>query len=246
MDAEASRKAQRQLYIQYQARLSPRSSLFQWPQNFGLLAAQVGLDTVLFGGKEMYPSNDEYDRLFLKQLVKRIEQAIEACTDEQAASLDTDKQDLTVDDAILERYMRLVSMPETPSIMGTRVPSPLYVHHYFPISTAKNHHDILGPCESVTFRQEGTAISQGTTGLTTWEASLRLAAHVVASPYLWERSDACILELGSGAGFLGLVCARLFDTLPHTGAQLYLTDLEGQVLDRLHETAQLSTSTSCY
>lgn len=246
MDAEASRKAQRQLYVQYQARLSPRSSLFQWPQNFGLLAAQVGLDTVLFGGKEMYPSNDEYDRLFLKQLVKRIEQAIEACTDEQAASLDTDKQDLTVDDAILERYMRLVSMPETPSIMGTRVPSPLYVHHYFPISTAKKHHDILGPCESVTFRQEGTAISQGTTGLTTWEASLRLAAHVVASPYLWERNDACILELGSGAGFLGLVCARLFDTLPHTGAQLYLTDLEGQVLDRLHETAQLSTSTSCY
>ena len=243
MDAEASRKAQGQLYIQYQARLSPRSSLFQWPENLDLLAAQVGLDTVLFNGKETYPSNDEYDRVFLKQLVKRIEQAIEACTDDQAASLNTEKQDLTVDDAILERYMRLVSMPETPSIMGTRVPSPLYVHHYFPISTAKNHHDILGPCESVTFRQEGTAISQGTTGLTTWEASLRLAAHVVASPHVWQKSDACILELGSGAGFLGLVCARLFDTLPHTDAKLYLTDLEGQVLDRLRETAQLSTST---
>ena len=111
MDAEASRKAQGQLYIQYQARLSPRSSLFQWPENLDLLAAQVGLDTVLFNGKETYPSNDEYDRVFLKQLVKRIEQAIEACTDDQAASLNTEKQDLTVDDAILERYMRLVSMP---------------------------------------------------------------------------------------------------------------------------------------
>ena len=77
----------------------------------------------------------------------------------------------------------------------------------------------------------------------TWEASLRLAAHVVASPHVWQKSDACILELGSGAGFLGLVCARLFDTLPHTDAKLYLTDLEGQVLDRLRETAQLSTST---
>lgn len=246
MDAEVSRKALGQLYIQYQARLPPRSSLFQWPENLDLLAAQGGLDTVLFGNKEAYPSNDEYDRAFLKQLVTRIDQAIEASTDEQAAFLHTEKQDLAVDDAILERYTRLVSMPDTPSIMGTRVPSPLYVQHYFPVSTARNHHDILGPCESVTLRQQGTAISQGTTGLTTWEASLRLAAHVVASPHIWQGNNICILELGSGAGFLGMVCARLFETIPRTDAQLYLTDLEGQVLDRLHETAQLSTSTIRY
>ena len=240
------RKAQGQLYIQYQARLPPRSSLFQWPENLDLLAAQGGLDAVLFSDKEVYPSNVEYDRAFLKQLVKRIDEAIETCTDKQAAFLRTEKQDLAVDDAILERYMRLVSIPDTPSIIGTRVPTPFYVHHYFPVSTARNHHHILGPCESVTLRQQGTAISQGTTGLTTWEASLRLAAHVVVSPHIWQRNNTYILELGSGTGFLGLVCARLIDTMPHTDAQLYLTDLEGQVLDRLHETAKLSTSTLCY
>lgn len=44
-----------------------------------------------------------------------------------------------------------------------------------------------------------------------------------------------ILELGSGAGFLGILCARLaYD------ADIYLTDLEGSVLDRLRETVELN------
>lgn len=44
-----------------------------------------------------------------------------------------------------------------------------------------------------------------------------------------------ILELGSGAGFLGILCARLAQN-----TDIYLTDLEGSVLDRLRETVELN------
>lgn len=47
-----------------------------------------------------------------------------------------------------------------------------------------------------------------------------------------------ILELGSGAGFLGMLCTRL----ARHRAAVHLTDLEGSVLDRLSETASLSKS----
>lgn len=239
--------AQVQLYIQYNARLPPRSPAFQWPSGPVLLAAQFGLDAILFGQNSTPKSTIEYDRAFLKHLVKHVDEAIEACSEEQAAFLDTTKEDLTVDDALLERYMTLMSLPETASsVHGTHIPCALHVVHFFPIDDALALHPVLGRCESVVLRQEGAAISQGTTGLTTWEASLRLAAHLTAQFSQICHPQARILELGSGTGFLGLVCSRLFHTRsgPRTDFPLVLTDVEGQVLSRLQETVNLSMSTT--
>ena len=239
--------AQVQLYIQYNARLPPRSPAFQWPSGPVLLAAQFGLDAILFAQNSTPKSTIEYDRAFLKHLVKHVDEAIEECSEEQAASLDTTKEDLTVDDALLERYMTLVSLPETASsVHGTHIPCALHVVHFFPIDDALALHPVLGRCESVVLRQEGAAISQGTTGLTTWEASLRLAAHLTAQFSQICHPQARILELGSGTGFLGLVCSRLFHTRsgPRTDFPLVLTDVEGQVLSRLQETVNLSMSTT--
>jgi len=62
---------------------------------------------------------------------------------------------------------------------------------------------------------------------------------------IWH-PQARILELGSGTGFLGLVCSRLFRFCsdPRTDFSLVLTDVEGQVLNRLQETVNLSMLTT--
>lgn len=242
MAATAGLTAAASLYLQYAARIPPFSPRFQWPCHRDLLASQSTLDAILFEHSPPGESTDEYDRSFLKHLVKHIDTAIEHGTDEDAAWLNIAKQDWAVDDALLERYVALVSMPDSTAILGAPAPKPILSRHYFPLpTTAQPPHPLLGPCGSVVFREEGMAISQGTTGLKTWEASLRLAAYLVSTGLLSGETDARILELGSGAGFLGLVCAQLISCLSH--GSLYLTDLEGQVLDRLRETASLSAYT---
>lgn len=184
-------------------------------------------------------SSDEYDRAFLKHLVKHIDEAIETCSDEELAMLETERQDLVVNDALLERYMQLVIQPEAASVCGVRTPPTLLVRHFVPV-TGQSLNPILGPCKSVQLHQDGLSISQGTTGLTTWEASLCLAAYLAGSPHIVSEQQ-CILEIGSGTGLLGLVVAQLLRSYTSKNTQLYLTDLEGQVLDRLHESAHMST-----
>lgn len=237
MAAQASHDALAQLYLQYHARLPPRSPRFVWPDTLGLLSSQSKLAGVLF--RDASSESDEYDRAFLKHVVKHIDEAIETCTDEHLAMLKTERQDLVVDDAILERYMQLVSMPESASVLGVQAPPPLLVRHFVPIQ-GSTVHPILGRCESVQLRQEGMSISQGTTGLTTWEASLCLAAYLAGSSHVIAEQP-CILEIGSGTGLLGLVVAQLLRYYGSKQTQLYLSDLEGQVLDRLHESAHMST-----
>lgn len=91
--------------------------------------------------------------------------------------------------------------------------------------------------------------------------SLRLAAHLLADPKLITAERTRILELGSGAGLLGCVCAKLqqsgssqargqlVDTDVKSARerggqdshpQIWMTDVPGQVLDRLEETLELS------
>lgn len=83
--------------------------------------------------------------------------------------------------------------------------------------------------------EENTTIARGTTGLKTWEASLRLAAHLFACPDILEGAN--ILELGCGTGFLGLVAANI--TQSPLGSTV-LTDLDGQVLERARHTIAMS------
>jgi hypothetical protein len=65
--------------------------------------------------------------------------------------------------------------------------------------------------------------------------SLRLAAHLLSDPTILARRGLRILELGSGSGLLGTVLAK-----EAKDAQVFLTDREGVVLDRLHETVEES------
>ena len=231
---QASHAAQCALYIQYQARLPPRSPRFYWPDDLYLLAAQSTLDTILFDGSEN-DSCEEYDRAFLKHLIKRLDHAVEGCTEENAKSLGFKLEDIAIDDALLFRYMALISLPEECSFVGAKTPHVLTTRHYFPVPT-RNKHKLLGSAESIVLREDGAAISQGTTGLKTWEASLRLGAYLVQEQDALFTKNVRILEV-SGAGFLGVLCARLLQARHTPDASLCLTDLEGIVLDRLRETA---------
>lgn len=236
------RAGQALLFLQYQARVNPGSSEFQWPAPRYLLAAQDGLDGALYPTAS--DATDEYDRAFLKHLVHRTERAMTEASVADAHALGLAREDWvglrahqSVNESLLERYVKVLSVPQQGVIVGAPVPDPMRIHHYFPLDDGPVH-PLLGACQTITLRDEGVAISQGTTGLTTWEASYRLGSHLVQEQHAWARPHERILELGSGAGFLGMLCARLL----HADSTLALTDLEGKVLDRLHETARISTS----
>ncbi|ORX40376.1 hypothetical protein BCR36DRAFT_190379 [Piromyces finnis] len=74
--------------------------------------------------------------------------------------------------------------------------------------------------------EDKSMISKGTTGLRTWEASLRLSEYFIQNPKLCKGKN--IIELGAGIGFLSLICAKL-------GAKSIIsTDVNLNVIQRLY------------
>ncbi|WFD33002.1 hypothetical protein MSPP1_004059 [Malassezia sp. CBS 17886] len=244
MDA-AVRLAAQELFLQYEARIPAKCMAS--PPPAALLGAQTALADALFSPAALAerPRSDAYDRQFVRALVARVEAAIAAGTDDDAAQLGTEKEDWAVDDTLMERHIAVLCTPDDRargSILGASVPRPLVRTHYFPTrlaTAADEHHALLGPCSAIRLCEEGSPISQGTTGLHTWEASLRLGNAVLENCADWLRPGERILELGSGAGFLGVLLAKMRARVPDTS--LMLTDLDGSVLTRLRETAARST-----
>ncbi|KAL7745426.1 hypothetical protein ACLKA6_015437 [Drosophila palustris] len=84
-------------------------------------------------------------------------------------------------------------------------------------STYAYKHYVLQPEEHITLRESNSFVSEGTTGLCTWEAALALADYLLEHSSLLNGKN--VLELGAGAGLLGIL-------LKHRGLQLPV----GQVL----------------
>ena len=86
------------LCVQYCARLPPRSAHFAWPAPLELVASQHMLNSDLFAaadaGDATWRASGEYERAFLKQLVRRIEDAIGIVSDAELASLGIERADL--------------------------------------------------------------------------------------------------------------------------------------------------------
>ncbi|MBN3303962.1 EF2KT methyltransferase, partial [Amia calva] len=76
-------------------------------------------------------------------------------------------------------------------------------------------------------------ISEGTTGLVTWEAALHLAEWALEN--LGAFSGRSVLELGSGAGLAGLVVCRACSPRRYT-----FSDCHPSVLQRLHGNVHLN------
>ncbi|KAH8280738.1 hypothetical protein KR054_006201 [Drosophila jambulina] len=64
-------------------------------------------------------------------------------------------------------------------------------------------HYVLQPDACITLRESNSFVSEGTTGLCTWEAALALADYLVEHPQLVRGKN--VVELGAGAGLLGIL-----------------------------------------
>lgn len=98
---------------------------------------------------------------------------------------------------------------------------------------------------SVTLLESRTTIEGGTTGLRTWSASYVLAEYLLSHGELVRGKR--VLEIGSGAGFLGLVIAaiQLQSGLESCAESfLWLTDVDSTVLKRCQGNARLLCNAS--
>lgn len=236
-------EARRLLKIQYEARFPPRSAQIRWPSNQALLLAQPHLDHDLFQSLSTHEATPKYQKLMLRELCSRLEAAVEEnCSDLRSKGV-AEIEFPEADALLLERYAALLATSSCGLGITSNdvVPEEEFTTHYWPTpkQTSRNPstNDVLDGFEGITIREEGSAVSKGTTGLRTWEAGLRLASHIVGHPYLVTSPKTRIVELGSGTGFLGSVCAKI-SAASHT--RIWLTDVPGQVVARICDTLALN------
>lgn len=136
------------------------------------------------------------------------------------------------------------------------LPSDSYITHYWkPLDpTLSSDVEVESTYETITLLESRATIAAGTTGLRTWRASFALAQFLVEHTDLVARR--AVLELGSGAGFLGILIASLHLRFDSTSAvptdcsrsadppTIYLTDVNPCVLDRCQHNTNLPCNRS--
>lgn len=136
------------------------------------------------------------------------------------------------------------------------LPSDSYLTYYWkPLDpTLSSDVEAESTYETITLLESRATIAAGTTGLRTWRASFALAQFLVEHTDLVARR--AVLELGSGAGFLGILIASLhlrFDSTSAVPADcsrsadpptIYLTDVNPCVLDRCQHNTKLPCNRS--
>ncbi|KAF8808016.1 hypothetical protein BYT27DRAFT_7190107 [Phlegmacium glaucopus] len=108
---------------------------------------------------------------------------------------------------------------------------------------------------TATLLESRTTIEGGTTGLRTWFASYVLSQYLIMHPE--SIISKCVLELGSGVGFLGIIVATLqqlsktnFRSLSNvrlpdlSPGSLWLSDLNDEVLNRCRDNLYLPCNIS--
>lgn len=220
MSSDASIAARRLLKLQFASRLAPREK-FVWPSSSDLLRAQEHLHADLF---HKDAGSTQYQKTFTKVLLGKLEKAV------ADVPLDDDGEGHEIEGALLEHYASLMAAGPQDEMTQT-------VTYYYPDirndQTDQSEDDLFGGWGKIRLEEDLSAISKGTTGLKTWEASLSLASYLVAHAESIFFPNVQVLELGSGAGLLGALCGQL---VQQGKGQVMLTDLDGQVLQRLEKT----------
>ncbi|KAK6312530.1 hypothetical protein J4Q44_G00181940 [Coregonus suidteri] len=92
----------------------------------------------------------------------------------------------------------------------------------------------LLPCgEAVSLSESTAVISEGTTGLVTWDAALYLAEWALENTHIF--TGRTVLELGSGVGFTGIAVCRSCSPSRYVFSDCHLS-----VLHRLRDNVQLN------
>ncbi|XP_064556641.1 protein-lysine N-methyltransferase EEF2KMT [Drosophila montana] len=97
-------------------------------------------------------------------------------------------------------------------------------------------HYMLQPDKYITLRESTSFVSEGTTGLCTWEAALVLADYLLAHPSLLQGKN--VLELGAGAGLLGILLKQPALQLPV--GQVLITDGSAACVQLMRENIALN------
>ncbi|KAI5124119.1 hypothetical protein M0805_000932 [Coniferiporia weirii] len=222
--------------IQSYASLAPVSGL-TWPVSIPCDQAQKSLIEHLISSKhfQSFPPSYSYQRSFWKWTLENLEGRGEE-----------------VDERIYAHYITLLPETTGPTTSLVQPPPPSYVTYIWKnsrrtfcesLDTAYEHY------QKCTLFEARTTIENGTTGLRTWMASFVLAEYLIMSCNDILGSSR-VLELGSGAGFLGIIVAQLQNgsiSSNYEGTSsdksrncLYLTDLNEQVLSRCQNNVKLS------
>lgn len=94
-------------------------------------------------------------------------------------------------------------------------------------------HYRITPEVVVTLKESMKFISEGTTGLVSWQASIALSEWILK--HLDQFNGKEILELGSGTGLLGFLLGKII-----SGSRIILSDCHDSVLRLLHENHQIN------
>ncbi|KAI4893934.1 hypothetical protein NFI96_018184 [Prochilodus magdalenae] len=105
------------------------------------------------------------------------------------------------------------------------------------VSLSPPGEETLPSGEPVSLEENVAVISEGTTGLVTWEAALYLSEWALENPHVF--AGRTVLELGSGAGLTGVVVCRTCKP-----AKYVFSDCHQSVLQRLRNNVQLNGLTA--
>lgn len=162
-----------------------------------------------------------------------------------------------VEDLLLSHYANLMAMPSTSSgatVGGSdpmeslsaalpytnhSTPSERHLSYYYPLRPLRKQEapdaNLTSGWGQVHLYESSALVGAGTTALKTWEASLRLASHLLCNKAEICAPGARVLELGSGTGLLSVMIAAL-QMKASSGGRLCATDLSSIVRGKLKKT----------
>ncbi|KAL1951104.1 hypothetical protein VTO73DRAFT_253 [Trametes versicolor] len=138
-------------------------------------------------------------------------------------------------------WLEQLASDEARRSLGADAPPPSYMTYLWPAGTAPTR-PVYSGYASATLLESQTTIEGGTTGLRTWSASLVLAQYLLSNTELIRGRNT--LELGCGAGLLGIVAASVQLAGSTDWPSLWLTDVNEIVLQRCEHNLKLQCNQS--
>ncbi|CAH1155806.1 unnamed protein product [Phaedon cochleariae] len=175
---------------------------FQWNDIFSDLildeiAQQTLLDSTINSNLVLHlPLPTNYQKSFLKRIID----CLEECRQRYSELKET-----VICDEIYSAYGRLVAIAVTEDNF--------------------KHYMIKDKDKVISLKESNNLISDGTTGLRTWQAALVLSEWIFKNESLFKNET--IMELGAGVGLIGLVLREC------SPKKIYLTDCHQTVLNNL-------------
>ncbi|KAI9093464.1 putative methyltransferase-domain-containing protein [Phlyctochytrium arcticum] len=204
--------------IEYQYLQGIPQRNFFWPENVPRplsvsLQDDIVAATVCNPIAEKYPTPPDRTMQFLKRIMSFVE---------------TDQEEIS--DTLMSAFMSFMNLSHADLVFN---PPECFKSYRVPCNLDQSLLTTDGHASRyITLRESVSLTSGGTTGLTTWEAAMRLSEYLLfTDPQIVRKKK--VVELGAGLGLVGFVCG-------HIGAtEVHLTDVNDAVLQRLQQNVDI-------